>query len=129
MDGLYAHWEKKTTRWRSGSVRPWGYECYEAHPFVLEGGSIHSDGQGTILVTESCLLSVGRNPELTKEEIEERLSHIWEGKKVIWLPGGSITTRPTSMWIISVPSQPRAMWYWPEWMTRRIPSMSCPWPA
>ena len=57
---------------------------------MLEGGSIHSDGQGTILVTESCLLSVGRNPELTKEEIEERLLSYLGGKKVIWLPPGDL---------------------------------------
>ena len=38
--------------------------------FVLEGGSIHSDGQGTVIATEACLLSKGRNPELTKEQIE-----------------------------------------------------------
>ena len=40
---------------------------------MLEGGSIHSDGEGTLLVTESCLLSAGRNPSLTKEQIEEQL--------------------------------------------------------
>lgn len=39
-------------------------------------------------MTESCLLSVGRNPELTKEEIEERLLSYLGGKKVIWLPRG-----------------------------------------
>ena len=72
VDGLYAHWEKDD-QVAERFCEALGYECYEAHPFVLEGGSIHSDGQGTILVTESCLLSAGRNPEFTKEEIEERL--------------------------------------------------------
>ena len=46
-------------------------DCYDAQHFVLEGGSIHADGEGTILVTEACLLSPGRNPQLTKEEIED----------------------------------------------------------
>ena len=87
VDGLYAHWEKDD-QVAERFCEALGYECYEAHPFVLEGGSIHSDGQGTILVTESCLLSVGRNPELTKEEIEERLLSYLGGKKVIWLPRG-----------------------------------------
>jgi agmatine deiminase len=41
-------------------------------PLVLEGGSIHVDGQGTCLTTEECLLSPGRNPDLTKDEIEAR---------------------------------------------------------
>ena len=66
VDGLYAHWGKDD-QVAERFCEALGYGCYEAHPFVLEGGSIHSDGQGTILVTESCLLSAGRNPELTKE--------------------------------------------------------------
>ena len=66
---------------------------------------------------------------LRRRRSKKGSSHIWEGKRSSGCPGGSITTRPTSMWIISVPSQPRAMWYWPGPMTRRIPSMSCPWPA
>ena len=61
---------------------------YDAKPFVLEGGAIHSDGQGTILVTESCLLSPGRNPHLTKEKIENTLLESLGAEKVIWLPYG-----------------------------------------
>ena len=53
-----------------------GYDYYDAAPFVLEGGSIHSDGQGTVIATEACLLSKGRNPELTKEQIEAKLQDI-----------------------------------------------------
>ena len=86
-DGLYSHFEHD----REVPERICNFlgdSFYNARPFVLEGGSIHSDGQGTILVTESCLLSVGRNPELTKEEIEERLLSYLGGKKVIWLPRG-----------------------------------------
>jgi agmatine deiminase len=63
-------------------------ECYDAAPFVLEGGSIHADGEGTVIVTESCLLSKGRNPSLTKEQIEEKLKIYLGAKKVIWLPRG-----------------------------------------
>lgn len=65
-----------------------GLPIYDAHPFVLEGGAIHSDGEGTILVTESCLLSLGRNPHLTKEEIEQVLLDSLGAEKVIWLPYG-----------------------------------------
>lgn len=61
---------------------------HDAHPFVLEGGAIHSDGEGTILVTESCLLSPGRNPNLTKEQIEQHLLDYLGADKVIWLPYG-----------------------------------------
>lgn len=65
-----------------------GLPVFDAHPFVLEGGAIHSDGEGTILVTESCLLSPGRNPHLTKAEIEEKLLTYLGAEKVIWLPYG-----------------------------------------
>ena len=66
---------------------------YDAKPFVLEGGAIHSDGQGTILVTESCLLSPGRNPHLSKEEIESTLLECLGAEKVIWLPYGDLSGR------------------------------------
>lgn len=65
-----------------------GLPIYSAKPFVLEGGAIHSDGEGTILVTESCLLSPGRNPHLTKEQIEQQLLTYLGADKVIWLPNG-----------------------------------------
>ncbi len=61
---------------------------YDAHPFVLEGGAIHSDGEGTVLVTEACLLSKGRNPHMTKAQITEQLCHYLGAEKVIWLPHG-----------------------------------------
>lgn len=87
VDGLYAHWEKDD-QVAAGVCEALGYDCYEAHPFVLEGGSIHSDGEGTVLVTEACLLSAGRNPALSKEEIEEKLKAYLGAGKVIWLPRG-----------------------------------------
>lgn len=87
VDGLYAHWEKDD-RVAEEFCKRLGIPCYEAHPFVLEGGSIHSDGEGTILVTEACLLSPGRNPSMTKERIEEQLKQYLGAKKVIWLPRG-----------------------------------------
>ena len=87
VDGLYAHWEKDdlVAEKVCGEL---GYDCYEAHPFVLEGGSIHSDGEGTVLVTAACLLSGGRNPELTKDEIGKKLCAYLGAKKVIWLERG-----------------------------------------
>ncbi|RJW88791.1 agmatine deiminase [Clostridiales bacterium AF36-10] len=87
VDGLYAHWEKDdlVAEKVCGEL---GYGCYEAHPFVLEGGSIHSDGEGTVLVTAACLLSGGRNPKLTKDEIGKKLCAYLGAKKVIWLERG-----------------------------------------
>ena len=72
VDGLYADWAK------DDAVAPafcaaLGLPCEDAAPFVLEGGSIHTDGEGTALVTASCLLSPGRNPGLSRAEIEAEL--------------------------------------------------------
>ncbi len=64
--------------------------------FVLEGGSIHVDGEGTILTTEECLLNPNRNPSLSKEEIEERLLHYLGGEKVIWLKRGLVADEDTN---------------------------------
>lgn len=86
-NGLYASWEKDNA-FANVFANAFGYEMYDASPFVLEGGSVHSDGEGTILVTESCLLSAGRNPGMTKAQIEEKLCTYLGGDKVIWLPRG-----------------------------------------
>ena len=87
VDGLYAHWEKDDAV-ASQFCRLLGDPVLNAHPFVLEGGSIHSDGEGTILTTESCLLSAGRNPEMTKADIEAKLLETLGAEKVLWLPRG-----------------------------------------
>ena len=87
VDGLYASWEKDDAA-AEAICDALGYPVYDAGDFVLEGGSIHSDGEGTLLVTEACLLSPGRNPDLTKEEIEEKLCEYLGAKKVIWLKNG-----------------------------------------
>ena len=86
-DGLYAHWENDNAL-AAEFCELAGYECYDAHPFVLEGGSIHSDGEGTVMVTESCLLSKGRNPSLSKAEIEQKLRDYLGCEKILWLPRG-----------------------------------------
>jgi agmatine deiminase len=57
-------------------------------PIVLEGGSIHVDGEGTLLTTEECLLNPNRNPDLSKDEIEVMLMDYLNVRKVIWLDRG-----------------------------------------
>ena len=57
-------------------------------PLVLEGGSIHVDGEGTCLVTEECLLNRNRNPQLRRDEIERGLRHHLGVERVIWLGRG-----------------------------------------
>ena len=86
-DGLYKSWDKDN-RVAKSFLEYAGYDCYDAEPFVLEGGSIHSDGDGTLIVTESCLCSPGRNPKLTKQQIEEKLKQYCNVDKVVWLPFG-----------------------------------------
>ncbi len=56
--------------------------------FVFEGGSIESDGCGTLLTTSECLLSPNRNDRMTKEEIEEQLKSRLCADRVLWLDHG-----------------------------------------
>ncbi|KAH7433430.1 hypothetical protein KP509_07G069200 [Ceratopteris richardii] len=55
---------------------------------ILEGGSIHVDGEGTCITTEECLLNKNRNGHLTHEQIELQLKEYLNVQKVIWLPRG-----------------------------------------
>ncbi|TGE39050.1 agmatine deiminase family protein [Desulfosporosinus fructosivorans] len=64
-----------------------GVKCFDA-PLVMEGGSLHVDGEGTLLTTEQCLLNPNRNPELTKEQIEAELKKFLNVQKIIWLKKG-----------------------------------------
>ena len=58
--------------------------------FVLEGGSIESDGKGTLLTTKRCLLNPNRNPHLNQSEIEEKLSLLLGIKHFLWLEHGAL---------------------------------------
>ncbi|HYR03309.1 MAG TPA: agmatine deiminase family protein [Syntrophobacteria bacterium] len=55
---------------------------------VMEGGSLESDGSGTILTTAECLLSPNRNPHLSREEIEAVLARDLGADRVLWLENG-----------------------------------------
>jgi agmatine deiminase len=57
-------------------------------PFILEGGSIHVDGQGTLLTTEECLLNPNRNPALSRGRIERLLADFLGVEVVVWLGRG-----------------------------------------
>lgn len=61
---------------------------YKLEDFILEGGAVHSDGEGTVITTEECLLSDGRNHNLSKEEIGEVLCSYLGADKIIWLKNG-----------------------------------------
>jgi agmatine deiminase len=57
-------------------------------PLVMEGGSFHVDGGGTLLTTEECLLNPNRNPRLSREKIEAYLRQSLGISKIIWLKRG-----------------------------------------
>lgn len=57
-------------------------------PFVLEGGSIESDGKGTLLTTVECLSSVNRNEYLQREELENYLKQVFGLERILWLESG-----------------------------------------
>jgi len=57
-------------------------------PMILEGGSIHTDGEGTLLTTRECLLNENRNPHLSQDQIESILKISLGIEKVLWLPFG-----------------------------------------
>jgi agmatine deiminase len=87
VDGLYFPWDKDDRVAQKMSELEQA-DRYRLADFVLEGGSIHVDGQGTLITTEECLLSKGRNPQLTKAEIEKTLKEMLNLEKVIWLKKG-----------------------------------------
>lgn len=87
VDGLYFPWEKDDLIARKiCEISETDY--YPLKDFILEGGSFHVDGEGTVLTTEMCLLSKGRNPHLSKPDIEENLKNYLGCSKVIWLKDG-----------------------------------------
>ena len=65
-------------------------EYINALGFVLEGGSIESDGKGTVLTTEECLLSKNRNGALNKHEIETELKQYLGAERILWLQHGAL---------------------------------------
>lgn len=86
-DGLYFPWNKdEEIALKMAELSQ--VKRYRPDSFILEGGSIHVDGQGTVLTTEMCLLSPGRNPELSREQIEEKLKNYLGVEKVIWVKDG-----------------------------------------
>ena len=66
-------------------------EYIDCLDFVLEGGSIESDGIDTVFTTSCCLLAPHRNQPMTKEQIEMRLKKALCAERVVWIDHGSLT--------------------------------------
>jgi len=65
-----------------------GIPVFDFGEFILEGGSIEVNGQGTVLTTESCLLNPNRNPDLSREQIEANLRNALGVTQILWLGDG-----------------------------------------
>ncbi|HHV41659.1 MAG TPA: agmatine deiminase [Clostridiaceae bacterium] len=87
VDGLYFPWDQDELVARKVCEIE-NVDSYKTSGFVLEGGAFHVDGEGTLITTEMCLLSEGRNPHLTKSEIEQYLKDYLNLETIIWLPDG-----------------------------------------
>lgn len=86
-DGLYFPWDKDEQVARK-ICEIEKLDFYSTPDFVMEGGAFHVDGEGTVLTTEMCLLSPGRNPHMNKSEIEEMLCEFLNCEKVLWIKDG-----------------------------------------
>ena len=88
LGGLYSPWMQDDAM----AAAVCGYEGVDRYraPFVLEGGAIHSDGDGSLLVTEECLLNPNRNPNLSRAEIEVLLREYTGAEIVVWLGLGVV---------------------------------------
>jgi agmatine deiminase len=84
--GLYSPWDQDDLVARK-VLEIERVDCYRA-PFVLEGGAIHVDGQGTLITTEECLLNRNRNPGLDRAAIERGLMDYLGVETIIWLGRG-----------------------------------------
>ena len=97
LDFCFNGWGEKFEATLDNQINKHLYEqglvkgTYEDHlDFVLEGGSIESDGKGTVFTTECCLMAPHRNQPLTKKEIEERLKEWLGSERIVWLQHGSL---------------------------------------
>jgi agmatine deiminase len=93
--GLYAPFDDD--KWIARKVLAYeGISPVVLQPLVLEGGAVQTDGQGTLLTTEECLLNPDRNPGLSRAEIETALLAGTQAAKVIWLGPGTYGDKDTS---------------------------------
>lgn len=88
--GKFAYQKDNQITQQLRTQKAFPYANIEVQNWVLEGGSIESDGRGTLLTTSSCLLNSNRNPDLTKTDIEARLCAAFGVRKINWLDYGHL---------------------------------------
>lgn len=87
--GLYFPWDLDATV-KQKVLEIEQLKRYDARQLINEGGAIHVDGEGTLITTEQCLLNSNRNPNLSKDEVEQLLMEYTGSDKVIWIKDGLI---------------------------------------
>ncbi len=115
VDGLFSPWDKDDLVAKEIS-KFHKFDYYRTENFILEGGSIHTDGEGTLFVTEACLLSEGRNPTMTKNGIENKLKNYLNVQKVIWLKNGIYNDETNEHIdnIIQIPEPGKVLLHWTD---------------
>jgi len=91
FDGWGAKFEASLDNTVNSALHKKGYmgiTPLESIDFVLEGGSIESDGEGTILTTTACLCNPNRNGGLSKKQVEQKLQQMLGTQRVLWLDYG-----------------------------------------
>lgn len=87
VDGLYFPWDQDDLIARKVCEIE-EIDSYRTNQFILEGGSFHVDGEGTVMTTKMCLLSEGRNSHMSQKQIEDKLCEYLNCEKVIWIEDG-----------------------------------------
>lgn len=97
LDFVFNGWGNKFAAELDNQITPqlhragaFGATPVEKIDLVLEGGSIESDGAGTLLTTTQCLLSKQRNPDLTRVQIEQELQRRFNLQRILWLEHGHL---------------------------------------
>ncbi|MFY0992710.1 agmatine deiminase family protein [Halomonas sp. C05BenzN] len=96
LDYVFTGWGGKFAAERDNTltrrlVEAGVYACpVISHDLVLEGGAIETDGEGTLLTTEACLLNPNRNPALDRDAMEARLRDDLGISRVLWLANGHL---------------------------------------
>ncbi len=95
MNWEYNAWGGKYESYHEDNAVPEKIAALQQLPFVspgmvLEGGSIDVNGKGLLLTSEACLLNPNRNPDLSREQIEEKLGRYLGVEKVLWLGDGIV---------------------------------------
>ncbi len=85
LDFTFNGWGKKFDAKKDNLVNKQIFDDIQTIDFILEGGSIDTNGQGVVLTTTDCLLEKNRNPQFSKDEIDQKLNEYLGANEVIWL--------------------------------------------